>query len=154
MRVVTRKPFIITSLDPAKEREREMAIFTAAKKLSEYIYIVTEKSPKKYRWSIITKIQNASIAVIEDLYLANFEEGAERLAYQKQAGVQLRLIDHYAEVAYKLKAIPFKQMEHIAYLIIDARKLLAGWSKCTKNRRNCQLKLFLFHFCLLIYGGN
>ena len=47
LRKVSRKPFIVQSIDPAKDKEREMAIFTHAKKLSEYIFVITEKSPKK-----------------------------------------------------------------------------------------------------------
>ena len=131
--VVARKPFVITSLDPAKDREKEMSVFTDAKKLSEYIFLITEKSPKKYRWSIIANIRNCSTKIIELLYRANFERNEFRLNYQKEAGVQLRLLDHYAEMAFKLQAISFKQMEHIAKLIVKTRKLLAGWTKSTNT---------------------
>ena len=133
IKVVARKPFVLTSMEPAKDREREMAVFTDAKKLSEYIFVITEKAPKKYRWSIVTRLQDTSIYVIELLYRANFEQDDLRLNYQKDASVQLRLIDHYAEMAYKLQAISFKQMHHIIKLVVQARKLLNGWVKSTKK---------------------
>lgn len=41
-----RKPFRIPDFDPP--RDKEMAVFTHAKKLSEYIFVITEKSPKNY----------------------------------------------------------------------------------------------------------
>ncbi|MDE5728708.1 MAG: hypothetical protein K2I20_00845, partial [Clostridia bacterium] len=65
-----RKPYRITDFD--SPRDKEMAVFTHAKKLSEYIFVITEKSPKKLRWSIISRLQNASVDVIENLYKANF----------------------------------------------------------------------------------
>lgn len=140
IKIVARKPFVLVSMDPAKDREREMAVFTNAKKLSEYIFTITENAPKKYRWSIITRLQDASIAVVELLYRANFEKGEKRLEYQKEAGVQMRIIDHYAEVAFKLQAISLKKMEYIAKLIIEARKLLAGWSKSSKEKAESATK--------------
>lgn len=133
LKVVARKPFVINSLDVAKDKEREMAVFTSAKKLSEYVFVVTEKSPKKYRWSIVSKLQSASIDVIDNLYQANFEQQEQRLFYQKRAGVKLRLLDHYAEIAFKMQAISQKQMFNIAKYIVEVRKMLAGWSKSTKN---------------------
>jgi len=33
-------------------KDREMAVFTHAKKLSEYIFVISEKSPVKFRWNI------------------------------------------------------------------------------------------------------
>ena len=130
----SRKPFIIYSLEPAKERERELSIFTHAKKLSEYIFVITEKSPKKYRWSIVTRLQNCAIEVVDNLYQANFQRDEQkRLAYQIRAGVCLRILDHYAEVAKKMQAITIKQMFYIAKLILEARKLLGGWTKNVKK---------------------
>lgn len=133
LRKVSRKPFIVQSIDPAKDKEREMAIFTHAKKLSEYIFVITEKSPKKYRWSIITRLQNTAVDVVDNLYQANFEQGEKRLFYQTRAGVMLRLLDHYAEIAKKLQAITTKQMFNIAKQVYEARKLLGGWTKSSKK---------------------
>lgn len=133
LKKASRKPFIIFSIDPAKDKEREMAIFTHAKKMSEYIFLITEKSPKKYRWSIVNRLQNTSIEIIDNLYQANYEKDDKRLYYQIRAGVLLRILDHYAEVAKKLQAITTKQMFHIGKLILEARKLLGGWTRSVKR---------------------
>ena len=130
---VSRKPFKIESIDPAKDKEREMSVFTHAKKLSEYIFVITEKSPKKYRWSIITRLQNITIEIISNLYQANFEKEEQRLYYQTRAGVCLHLLNHYTEVAKKLQAITTKQMHYIGRMILEERKLLGGWVKSVKK---------------------
>lgn len=52
-----------------------MAVFTHAKKLSEYIFVISEKSPVKFRWNIVSRLLNTSVDVIENLYHANYDKG-------------------------------------------------------------------------------
>ena len=128
-----RKPFHINDFD--SPRDKEMAVFTHAKKLSEYVFVITEKSPKKLRWSIVSRLQNASVGVIESLYRANFErEDAPRIAYQKSAAVNLSLLDFYAETARRKQAITVHQSAIIARQIAETRKLLNGWIRSTKRQ--------------------
>ncbi|MCH5147369.1 MAG: four helix bundle protein [Clostridiales bacterium] len=129
----SRKPFQIKDFNAP--RDREMAVFTHAKKLSEYIFVITEKSPKKLRWSIVTRLQNASVELIENLYRANFEREEDvRLNYQKSAAVSLRLIDFYTETARKKQAITVRQTAIIARQLAETEKLLNGWVKSTKKK--------------------
>ncbi len=128
-----RKPFKIKDFN--SPRDKEMAVFTHAKKLSEYIFVITEKSPKKLRWSIVTRLQNASVELVENLYRANFErEEQVRLNYQKSAAVSLRLIDFYAETARKKQAITIRQTAIIARQLAETEKLLNGWVRSTKRK--------------------
>ena len=131
----SRKPFRINDFD--SPRDREMAGFTPAKILSEYIFIITEKSPKKYRWSIVTRIQNVSVEVVENLYRANFEREDEqtRVSYQKNAAVALHLLDFYTETARRKQAINNHQMEVISKQIAETHKLLKGWVRATKRKQ-------------------
>ena len=120
---VSRAPFRIHDFDTP--RDKEMAVFTHAKKLSEYIFVITEKSPKKLRWSIVSRLQNISTELIENLYRANNErEEAARLEYQKRASVCIDLLDFYAETAKRMKAINLHQMSVIARQTSDVNKLL------------------------------
>ncbi len=129
----SRKPFRVSDFD--SPRDKEMAVFTHAKKLSEYVFVITEKSPKKFRWSIVSRMQNASVEVIENLYHANFErETADRLTYQKRAAVSLKLLDFYAETARKKQAITVRQMGVLAQYVSETGKLLNGWIKSTRRK--------------------
>ena len=105
--------------------------------MSEYIFIITEKSPKKYRWSIVTRIQNVSVEVVENLYRANFEREDEqtRVSYQKNAAVALHLLDFYTETARRKQAINNHQMEVISKQIAETHKLLKGWVRATKRKQ-------------------
>ncbi|MCM1438124.1 MAG: four helix bundle protein [Roseburia sp.] len=129
----SRKPFRIKDFD--SPRDKEMAVFTHAKKLSEYIFVITEKSPKKLRWSIVSRLQNASVEIVENLYRANFERDDEmRTAFQKSAAVGLKILDFYAETARKKQAITVRQTEIIARQIAETTRLLNGWIKSTRKK--------------------
>lgn len=127
-----RKPFVIHDFDPP--RDKEMAVFTHAKKLSEYIFVITEKSPKKLRWSIVSRLHNTSVDVIENLYRANYErETVTRAEFQKRSMVGLNLLDFYAETAKRKQAINLHQMAVIAKQISEVKRLLSGWIKSNKK---------------------
>lgn len=128
---VARKPF---KVEIASAGDRELAVFTHAKKLSEYIFVITEKSPKKLRWSIVSRLQNCSVQIIEDLYRANFERAQSRLEFQKKAAVNLTLLNFFADAAKKMQAINMHQLSVIALNIEETRKLLMGWARSTKKQ--------------------
>ncbi len=128
-----RKPFRVPNFDTPKDRE--MAVFTHAKKLSEYIFVISEKSPVKFRWNIVSRLLNTSVDVIENLYHANYDKGEERVMWQKKAMVSLNLLDFYTETAKTKQAITFRQMEIIALQIYETKKLLSGWVRSTKKKK-------------------
>ncbi len=127
---VAKPKYRIVDFDPPKDKE--MAVFTSAKKLSEYIFVITEKSPKKLRWSIVGKLQNNSVELIENLYRANFSKDECREKFQREALVQLNIMDYYSETAYQMRAITLKQVKIIALQSCETKKLLNGWIKSTK----------------------
>ena len=131
---VGRKSFRITDFDTPKDRE--MAVFTHAKKLSQYIFVITEKSPAKFRWNITSRLLNTSVEIIEDLYRANYERGEERVVWQKKAMTALNLLDFYADTANLKTVITFRQMTLIANQISEVKKSLSGWVRSTKPKKD------------------
>ncbi len=132
--VVSRKPFVLENIDKTSDKQKDFAVFTSAKKLSEYIYRVTQNAPVKFRWSLITRMHDACADIVDCLYLANFDKGEQRLEYQKLASVKMRLLNHYAEVCYRLKIFNFKRLRIITERIEYARKVLKGWVKMTMKK--------------------
>lgn len=122
----TKRRYVITSVDKGKDKQQEMAVFTGAKKLSEYIMVITQKSPKKFRWSMVTKLQNSSINVIDLLYNANYDKD-NRSEYLKKCRVELSLLDFYTEASKRMQVITTKQMLNIGKQLLEVRKMLDGW---------------------------
>ena len=49
----------------------ELLVITRAKDLCSYIMQVTQKSPKHFRYTFVSRLQNLSLSAIENLYRAN-----------------------------------------------------------------------------------
>jgi len=52
-------------------RQSELTVIVRAKELASYIMTVTDKSPKRFRFTLTSKLQNYTLNIIENLYRAN-----------------------------------------------------------------------------------
>jgi hypothetical protein len=55
----------------AEKKENEMTVVTKAKELCAYVMLVTQKLPKHFRFTFVTRMQNLALDVIEEIYRAN-----------------------------------------------------------------------------------
>ena len=91
-----------------KREESELLVIVKAKDLGNYIFTVTDKSPKKFRFSLISRLQNLALSMIENLYRANMvfikdskavDKIEVRKKYQREAYVDLKLLNYIALMA-------------------------------------------------------
>ncbi len=124
-------------------RDSELTVITRAKELCEYILTVTDKSPKKFRFTLVSRMQNYSLSIIEELYRANDvyigkEKNAEqikkRLAFQKEAMTTLRLLGYMASIAREAQCVLPKQQAQISDKIVETQCLLYAWMKSDAKR--------------------
>ena len=52
-------------------RQSELTVIVRAKELASYIMTVTDKSPKRFRFTLTSKLQNYTLNIIENPYRAN-----------------------------------------------------------------------------------
>lgn len=121
----------------------ELSVIMEAKDLCRYIMTVTQKSPKQYRFTFTTRLQNLCMDIIENIYIANemFVKGEHaRENYQKRCELQrmaitkTRLLMYIAQLALEQKAIIPKQYEQISLQGTSVLKLLGGWMRSDKKR--------------------
>ena len=120
----------------------ELTVIVRAKELSSYVLTVTEKSPKRFRFTLTSKLQTYTLDVIEYLYRANdvyaksadSPEAAERLDLQHRAMTQLRLLCYMAQLAEEQGCILHKQYEQITKQAYECQNLLGGWINSDKRR--------------------
>ena len=53
------------------EKKNELFVITKCKDISKYVFTIIDKSPKKYRYSVVTRLQNYTLEILELLYKAN-----------------------------------------------------------------------------------
>ena len=95
---------------------------------------VTQKSPKQYRFSFVSRLQNLSLDVIESLYRANetfvskgnLSAVETRLELQQRAMTDLKLLGYISLLAREQNCIFPKQYEQISILSSDCMKICLG----------------------------
>lgn len=120
----------------------ELSVITKAKELCNYVMTVTEKSPKRFRFTLVSRMQNYALDVIENLYTANeiyirpgqTDQAEKRQAYQQKAQTGLRLLGYIAQLAMEQQCILPNQYEQITRKVYDCRNLLGAWMVSDRKR--------------------
>ena len=122
---------------------QDLRLFKEAKELCSYVMVITEKSPVKYRHTIVNRLHNLCLDVIENFYLANevFIDETNltstyhlRRNYQNVALSKLQMIGFLSELAMKRGVILPKQFERITKNASTCQNLLGGWIASDKKR--------------------
>ena len=120
----------------------ELSVITKAKDLCSYIMTVTDKSPKRFRFTLVSRLQNYALDIIEHLIMANeifvsagdSRSAADRLSHQRKAMSTLKLLGYISELAMKQECILPKQYEQITKQIYDTQNMLGAWMNSDKKR--------------------
>jgi hypothetical protein len=104
-------------------------VLNKAKDLASYIFQITQNSPVKFRWSIISKLQQYGLNLVEQIFLANELTGEQRLKFQKSALSQLSLLNYMVEFANQNDAIKSDKLPKVASKSQDVQNLLYAWIK-------------------------
>ena len=125
-----------------KKNQSELSVITKAKDLANYVLTVTEKSPKRFRFTLVSRLQNYSLDIIEELYRANdiflkqveHASAERRIEHQRQAMTDCRLLAYVAQLAMEQQCILPKQYEQITKKIYDVQNMLGAWMKSDARR--------------------
>jgi len=132
--------------DKRKEKQKEIEVFTKAKKLCEYVFQITKKAPKEYRWNLIDKILNASLELVQILYEANdtYDDRYEkkpneihvgsREKKQREADTKLKLIGWLSMLGNEMQVFNNHQTEYLGKLTLETRQCLWKWIKGVKEK--------------------
>ncbi|MCL2080168.1 MAG: four helix bundle protein [Oscillospiraceae bacterium] len=120
----------------------ELLVVTRSKDLCSYVITITQKSPKQFRFTFVSRLQNLSLEVIECIYRANdiyIGKGSEkniakRLEFQHRALTALKLLAYVAEISMTQACILPKQYENIAKQATDCMRLMGAWINSDKKR--------------------
>ena len=124
----------------------DLQVFTAVKKLTTYIVLVTQKSPKSFRGSLVYRMQNYCFDALEHLFAANGinirsqEEFEMRKSRQDSAMQKLKLLSYIGMVAESIACILPRQYKQISILLADSINLLSAWRKSDAERWHASAK--------------
>ena len=115
----------------------DLYVITKAKELAKYVVVVTEKSPKKYRFTLVVRLQNYCLDILEHLLLANTLplQDPARLSHQQEAGRLLSLLGYFAMVCMETTCILPAQFQNLSKLQAECLMFLGKWIASDKKRK-------------------
>ena len=125
-----------------ERKQSELTVITKAKDLCSYVMTATQKSPKHFRFTFVSRLQNLSLDIIENLYRANEvfvsrqdeESKRQRLSYQRAAMTDMRLLGYISLLSMEQCCILPKQYEQISRQLADCQNLLGAWMNSNRKR--------------------
>ncbi|MBD5545835.1 MAG: four helix bundle protein [Lachnospiraceae bacterium] len=121
--------------------ETELKVILKAKDLAEHTLRVTSncnRYPKKYRFSLVDKMQIKSLNIYESLMEANRTDltdyKRERLELQTCAITYCDELLFYIELSYKLNIINDKSMEYWSKMVSDIKHMTIAWRSKDRQR--------------------
>nr|DAE96853.1 MAG TPA: Avd-like protein [Bacteriophage sp.] len=121
--------------------EKEFGVISQAKNLAEHTFRITSncnRYPKKYRFSLVDKMQNKALEIYEYLYEANRTNWETCL--EERSELQTKAITHcdellfYIELSMKLNIINVKSMEYWSKMVTDVKHMTIAWRTGDKKR--------------------
>lgn len=119
--------------------KNELQVIIKAKELAKHTLIITSNAnryPKKYRFSLVDKMQNKALDIYEALFEANRTDmkdfKRERLEIQTHAITYCDELLFYIELSYELHIINEKSMEYWSKMVTDIKRMTIAWR--TKDR--------------------
>lgn len=121
--------------------ETELKVILKAKDLAEHTLRLTSncnRYPKKYRFSLVDKMQNNALEIYEYLYEANRTDlksfGRERSELQTKAITHCDILLFYIELSQKLNIINMKSLEYWSKMVTDIKHMAIAWRSSDKER--------------------
>lgn len=119
----------------------DLKIITKAKQLAKHTLIVTSncrRYPKKYRFSLVDKMQNKALEIYEMLFEANRtdlkDHKRERLELQTKAITHCDELMYFIELSYELGIINSGGMETWSQMVKDIKYMTISWRTKDRNR--------------------
>ena len=125
-----------------EKKQSELTVITKAKDLCSYVMVITQKSPKHFRYTFVSRLQNLSLNIIENLIRANdvfvskgdVASQMRRLELQRSSMTDLKLLGYIALLSMEQKCILPKQYEQISRQSSECQNLLGAWMNSDRKR--------------------
>lgn len=120
--------------------DNELRVILKAKELATHTLRLTSNAnryPKKYRFSLVDKMQNKSMEIYEMLFEANRTDirdyKRDRLELQTKAITYCDELLFYIEMSHDLNILNAESMEYWSKIVSDVKHMAIAWR--TKDRK-------------------
>jgi hypothetical protein len=123
-------------------KQGEFSLITKAKDLVKHTDIMTsdKRYPKKYRFTLVNRLQVKTLEIFEliqeanELDIADHDESRERLQLQRKALTCCKTVLFFIELSHEKNLISADQCAIWAKAVLDVKNMTAKWHKQDKTR--------------------
>lgn len=121
--------------------KNELQVIVKAKELAKHTLILTSNAnryPKKFRFSLVDRMQNKALNIYEALFEANRTDikayKRDRLEMQTRAITYCDELLFYIELSHEINIINEKSMEYWSKMVSDIKHMTIAWRSKDKGR--------------------
>ncbi|NUM35754.1 MAG: diversity-generating retroelement protein Avd [Candidatus Brocadiae bacterium] len=111
-----------------------LPLWEAWEKFLHHFFNITEKFPKKARFTFTIRLENFSLEVLELLIEARYSKKQEKLPLLKKINLLLEKMRVFTRVCYEERFLSSKAYEKIAKELDQAGRQIGGWLKELQQR--------------------
>lgn len=108
-------------------KDEDLPIFVVWMEFVKWLLPVTEKLPKRVRFSLADRMDNLALDVVEDLVEARYAR--DKGPVLKRANLRLEKLRVLLRLCHDFKYISYNSYEHSLRSINEAGRMLGGWIK-------------------------
>ena len=109
------------------KRNDDLPVFIKWTSFLEWLLPVTEKFPKRIRFTFCDRINNLALDIIEDLVEARYT--ADRQACLRRANLRLEKLRVLLRLCHSLRYLDYRRYEFAMREINETGRMLGGWIK-------------------------
>jgi len=109
----------------AGDKNKDLPVFVKWLDFLEWLLPVTERFPKRVRFTFSNRINQLALDVVEDLIEARYTR--EKQAHLRRANLRLEKIRVLLRLSHRLRFLDYKRYEYAMKHINEVGKMLGGW---------------------------
>lgn len=126
-----------------KQEPSEFNVIVKCKDLVKHTFAITnstERYPKKYRFTLVNRIQDKVIEIFEcaleanELDLRDAQEYRERQKLQAKALTYCKELLFFIELSHEMTFISTSSCEYWSKIAVEVKYMIAAWKKRDKAR--------------------
>jgi hypothetical protein len=110
---------------------KDLPIFIQWMAFLEWLLPVTERFPKRVRFTFSDRINNLALDLVEDLVEARYS--SQKQGILQRANLRLEKLRVLLRLSHKLRYLDYKRYEQAMKSINEVGKMLGGWLRQQKQ---------------------
>lgn len=117
--------------DGNPSKANDLPIFVKWYEFLMWLFLTTEKFPKKARFTMSERLNNLALDMVEDLIEARYSR--EKWRQLQRSNLRLEKLRILLRICYEQKFITQANYKHAMYVLNEVGSMLGGWMRQQKG---------------------